>query len=153
MGVPLYPAGYRCDLTISEVIQRFGQMDHESLEKTGNPSPWRAESWLSVILEGLLRPCQRQDRRIQAYIRKDRVGEENFRVFKLMDVGDFVGIKGSFFRTKTGELTILADHIRLLSKSVRPLPEKWHGLTDVETRYRQRYLDLIANDAVKIFLS
>jgi lysyl-tRNA synthetase class 2 len=66
-----------------------------------------------------------------------------------MDVGDFIGIEGSFFRTKTDELTILADQIHLLSKSMRPLPEKWHGLTDVETRYRQRYLDLIANDRVR----
>ncbi len=150
MGVPLYPAGYRCDLTISEVIQRFGQMDHESLEKTGESFSMAGRI---MALRDFGKACfvHVKDRtgRIQAYIRKDRVGEENFRVFKLMDVGDFVGIKGSFFRTKTGELTILADHIRLLSKSVRPLPEKWHGLTDVETRYRQRYLDLIANDEVK----
>jgi lysyl-tRNA synthetase class 2 len=86
---------------------------------------------------------------IQAYIRKDRVGEEQFNVFKLTDIGDFIGIKGSPFKTRTGELTILANEIKLLSKSLRPLPEKWHGLTDVETRYRQRYLDLIANDEVK----
>jgi lysyl-tRNA synthetase class 2 len=150
MGVPLYPAGYRCDLTISEVIQRFGQMDHESLEKTGGSFSMAGRI---MALRDFGKACfvHIKDRtgRIQAYIRKDRVGEEHFRVFKLMDVGDFIGIKGSFFRTKTGELTILADHIRLLSKSARPLPEKWHGLTDVETRYRQRYLDLIANDAVK----
>jgi lysyl-tRNA synthetase class 2 len=87
--------------------------------------------------------------RIQAYIRKDRIGEEQFRIFKLMDIGDFIGMQGSFFRTKTGEFTILAHDIRLLSKGLKPLPEKWHGLTDVETRYRQRYLDLIVNDAVK----
>ena len=66
-----------------------------------------------------------------------------------MDIGDFIGIRGTFFRTRTGELTILADEVKLLSKSLRPLPEKWHGLTDVETRYRQRYLDLIVNEGVR----
>jgi lysyl-tRNA synthetase class 2 len=66
-----------------------------------------------------------------------------------MDLGDFIGLQGSFFRTKTGELTLLADDVSLLSKSLRPLPEKWHGLSDVETRYRQRYLDLIANEEVR----
>jgi lysyl-tRNA synthetase class 2 len=87
--------------------------------------------------------------RIQAYVRKDKVGEDRYKIFKLMDLGDFIGLQGSFFRTKTGELTLLADDVNLLSKSMRPLPEKWHGLSDVETRYRQRYLDLIANEEVK----
>jgi lysyl-tRNA synthetase class 2 len=77
------------------------------------------------------------------------ITDDQFKVFKLMDIGEFIGIKGSFFKTRTGELTILANDIRLLSKSSRPLPEKWHGLTDVETRYRQRYVDLIVNDQVK----
>jgi lysyl-tRNA synthetase class 2 len=86
---------------------------------------------------------------IQAYIRKDKVGEEQYEVFRHMDMGDFIGVQGTFFRTRTGELTLLADRITLLSKSMRPLPEKWHGLTDKETRYRQRYLDLIVNDHVK----
>jgi lysyl-tRNA synthetase class 2 len=86
---------------------------------------------------------------IQVYVRKDKVSPEAFEVFKLMDVGDFLGVKGPLFRTRTGELTILAETVKLLSKSQRPLPEKWHGLTDVETRYRQRYLDLIVNDQVR----
>jgi lysyl-tRNA synthetase, class II len=77
------------------------------------------------------------------------VGEDAFHAFKLMDIGDIIGIEGAFFRTRTGELTLLADHVRLLTKSLRPLPEKWHGLTDKETRYRRRYLDLIVNDDVK----
>jgi len=150
MGIPLYPAGYRCDLTISEVNQRFGQLDHEGLEKTRETFSIAGRI---MALRDFGKACfihiKDSTGRIQAYIRKDRVGEESYKIFKLMDVGDFIGIKGSFFRTKTGELTILAEHIRLLSKAMRPLPEKWHGLTDVETRYRQRYLDLIANDAVK----
>lgn len=91
---------------------------------------------------------------IQGYIRKDVVGDDNFAWFKdYIDVGDFIGIKGNLFKTKTGELTINVKEFRLLTKAVRPLPEKWHGLKDVETRYRQRYLDLISNPEVKeIFL-
>jgi lysyl-tRNA synthetase class 2 len=150
MGVRLYPAGYHCDLTVSEAIDRFGKMDSESLEKeTGTYS--MAGRIMALRDFGKASFIHIKDRtgRIQAYVRKDRVGEENFKIFKLMDVGDFIGLRGSFFRTKTGEMTILADQIRLLSKSVRPLPEKWHGLSDIETRYRQRYLDLIANDHVR----
>jgi len=86
---------------------------------------------------------------IQVYIRKDKLGDDKFEVFKCVDIGDFVGVKGPLFRTRTGELTVLAEDLSLLTKAVRPLPEKWHGLTDRELRYRQRYLDLIANDWVK----
>ncbi len=89
---------------------------------------------------------------LQVYIRKDRVGNDAFNVFKRLDIGDIIGVKGSLFRTKTNELTLLATFVVLLTKSIRPLPEKWHGLTDVETRYRQRYLDLIVNqNAREIF--
>ncbi len=87
--------------------------------------------------------------RIQIYVRKDRVGDENYRLFKLLDIGDVVGVQGVMFRTRTGELTVFADRLELLAKSLLPLPEKWHGLTDVELRYRQRYLDLIANPEVR----
>ncbi len=92
-----------------------------------------------------------QDRagRIQGYIKKDRVKGEVFELFKRLDIGDIVGIKGSPFKTRTGELTIMVDEVVLLTKSIRPLPEKWHGLTDVELRFRQRYLDLIVNPGVR----
>ncbi|MBE9593738.1 MAG: lysine--tRNA ligase, partial [Proteobacteria bacterium] len=86
---------------------------------------------------------------LQAYIRKDRVGEENFKIFSFIDIGDHVGLNGQVFRTKTNELTILASSVVLLTKAQSPLPEKYHGLVDIETRYRQRYLDLIVNDNVK----
>jgi lysyl-tRNA synthetase class 2 len=93
---------------------------------------------------------QVQDRkgRLQVYVSRDLVGEESFDQFKKLDLGDIVGLSGQPFRTKTGELSLRADAIRILTKSLQPLPEKWHGLTDVETRYRQRYLDLIANPEV-----
>ncbi|POZ89370.1 MULTISPECIES: lysine--tRNA ligase [Petrotoga] len=85
--------------------------------------------------------------RIQIYIRLDLVGQESYDFFKeYIDIGDWVGIKGYPFKTRTGELTLLALEIKLLSKALRPLPEKWHGLKDKEVRYRQRYVDMIAND-------
>ncbi len=87
---------------------------------------------------------------LQAYVRKDRVGEEAYdRFLKTTDVGDIAWVEGTLFITRTGELTVQADRFRLLTKAIRPLPEKWHGLVDVETRYRQRYVDLIVNDDVK----
>jgi len=85
----------------------------------------------------------------QAYIRKDKVGDEAYALFKQLDIGDFVGIRGSLFKTKTGEWTILAFELRLVCKAIRPLPEKFHGLKDPEKRYRQRYLDLIMNPEVR----
>ena len=84
--------------------------------------------------------------RIQSYVRRDEIGEEEYASFKKLDLGDFIGIKGKLFRTKTGEITVRAKEYGLLSKALRPLPEKWHGLTDNEQIYRQRYLDLIVND-------
>ena len=87
--------------------------------------------------------------RIQVYVRKDVIGEENYALIKLMDIGDTVGITGTAFRTHMGELSIKATSVEMLSKSLRPLPEKWHGLKDVETRYRQRYVDLIVNPEVR----
>ncbi|MGD8285549.1 MAG: lysine--tRNA ligase [Desulfobacterales bacterium] len=90
---------------------------------------------------------------LQAYVRKDRVGDDAYRLFKKLDIGDFIGLKGSLFKTRTGEWTLLADEFELLCKATRPLPEKFHGLRDPEKRYRQRYIDLIINaDVREIFL-
>src|SRR5207245_6271928 len=83
---------------------------------------------------------------IQAYIRQDALPELDFNIFNLLDFGDWAGVEGRLFRTKTNELTIWASRLYFLAKCLLPLPEKWHGLTDVEIRYRQRYLDLIANE-------
>ncbi len=87
--------------------------------------------------------------KMQVYIKRDTVGEDNFKFFKKLDIGDIVGFSGTMFRTKTGEPTLQADSFKLICKSMRPLPEKFHGLTDVETRYRQRYVDLIVNPEVR----
>jgi len=87
-----------------------------------------------------------RDGKIQSYVRRDEIGDEEYADFKKLDLGDFIGIRGPLFRTKTGEITIRAKEYRLVSKALRPLPEKWHGLTDNEQIYRQRYLDLIVNE-------
>lgn len=87
--------------------------------------------------------------KIQVYIRKNEVAEKTFQLFKLLDIGDIVGVKGRVFRTRAGELSIYASELTLLSKALYPLPEKWHGLKDKELRYRQRYLDLIMNEESK----
>ncbi len=88
-------------------------------------------------------------RRLQVYVKLDAVGERGFQLFRLLDLGDLIGVSGHLFRTKTNELTVWVDGLELLSKALLPLPEKWHGLADVELRYRQRYLDLIATDKVR----
>ncbi len=91
--------------------------------------------------------------KIQIYARKDVLKEEGYALFKELDIGDIIGVEGKLFRTRTGEPTVLVEKIKLLAKSLRPLPEKWHGLKDVEVRYRQRYLDLISNPSSReVFL-
>ncbi len=90
--------------------------------------------------------------RIQVYVRQDSMPEVDFKIFKLLDLGDWVGVDGRLFRTKTNEFTIWASRLEFLAKCLVPLPEKWHGLQDVEIRYRQRYLDLIVNpDSRRVF--
>ena len=95
--------------------------------------------------------CNVQDLKgnIQSYVARDSIGEENYKEFKKLDVGDVIGIEGEVFKTKTGEMSIHASHVTLLSKSLQILPEKFHGLTNTDTRYRQRYVDLIMNPEVK----
>src|SRR5436189_2694552 len=94
-----------------------------------------------------------QSGRLQAYSQKNVLGDEQFDIFRHLDLGDFIGAKGALFTTKTGEISIKLSSFAILAKSLRPPPEKWHGLADTEIRYRQRYLDLIANPDVKeVFL-
>jgi lysyl-tRNA synthetase class 2 len=113
-----------------------------------------------VTLAGRLMACREHGKakfydlkdstgRIQLYVKADIVGEAGFELTADLDIGDFVGVKGETFKTRTGEPSVKAASIEILSKSLRPLPEKWHGLTDIETRYRQRYVDLVMNDDVK----
>src|SRR5256885_1371727 len=92
---------------------------------------------------------QQDGQRLQFYVKKDAIGDHGFELWKLLDLGDHIGVRGYLFRTRTGELTIHAEELTFLSKDLLPLPEKWHGLTDVELRYRQRYVDLIMNQEVR----
>ena len=87
----------------------------------------------------------RDGQRLQIYVKKDAIGDAGYELWKLLDLGDHIGVRGYLFRTRTGELSIHAEELTFLSKDLLPLPEKFHGLTDVELRYRQRYLDLIMN--------
>jgi lysyl-tRNA synthetase class 2 len=97
---------------------------------------------------------QQNGERLQFYVKKDAVAERDFQLFKMLDIGDIVGVEGYLFRTRTGELSIHAEKLEFLSKTLLSMPEKWHGLEDVEVRYRQRYLDLIANPEVrKVFVT
>jgi len=149
-GLNLYPSGFRRDITVEEVVSRFGKMDQNAL-KGINDTFTLAGRVMSIRNFGKAVFIHIKDGtgQLQAYIRKDRVGDDDFEIFTHIDIGDHVGLTGQPFRTKTDELTLLANSVVLLSKSQRPLPEKYHGLIDVETRYRQRYLDLIVNDNVR----
>jgi lysyl-tRNA synthetase class 2 len=108
----------------------------------------RITSWRDMGKANFIDVVDR-DGRIQVYVRRDDIGEEGFAAFKGWDIGDIVGVKGVVFRTRRGEISVRAGEIKLLAKSLRPLPEKFHGLKNTELRYRQRYLDLIVNPEVK----
>lgn len=154
-GVDPFPNNFRVTHTSEIIHQAFDSLSDEALGASAETCSV-AGRIVAIRDFGKASFIQVQDRkgRIQAYIRKDIVGDEAFKVFKKVDIGDIIGVKGRVFRTKTRELTIQVGAFQLLTKSLRPLPEKWHGLTDVEIRYRQRYLDLIVNpEAKKIFLT
>jgi lysyl-tRNA synthetase class 2 len=150
MGIELFPNAFPAEHTSADIIAQYGDQSAEALQALKETFSL-AGRIMAIRHFGRAAFVQLQDRkgRIQAYLRQDILGEKPFALFKRLDTGDFVGVRGRLFRTKTGELTIEASLLQLLAKSFRPLPEKWHGLTDVETRYRQRYLDLIVNPGVK----
>ena len=148
-GTEPYPARARRSHTAAEAIAAF-----EEAEASGSQAP-------TVHVTGRLRAIRVMGKstfahiedgsgRIQIYLKRDNVGEEAYEIFKRdFDLGDFIGVEGHLFRTHTGEATVNVQSYELLSKALHPLPEKWHGLKDVETRYRRRYLDLIANEDVQ----
>ena len=151
-GIDLYPNDARVGDTTASVSERFGQMTPEELEKV--TERFTLAGRLMAVRDfgkGAFISIQDRKGRLQAFLRKNQMGEKAFALFKRLDIGDIVWISGRVFKTKTGELTIDVEEngLRLLSKSLHPLPEKWHGLTDVEIRYRQRHLDLIVNPEVR----
>jgi len=149
-GINPYANTFKAEHTSAQIAARFAGQPKEDIEACTD-SFSLAGRIISLRNFGKAAFVHIQDRSgsLQAYIRKNEIGDESFAVFKKVDIGDFIGIQGRAFVTKSDELTIQASEFCLLTKSLRPLPEKWHGLQDVETRYRQRYLDLIANENVR----
>ncbi|HEB36892.1 MAG TPA: lysine--tRNA ligase [Candidatus Aminicenantes bacterium] len=146
--IELFPHKVKTTHTIFEVTEGFSSSSPEDLEKKK----------VRVILAGRVMSIRGMGRatflhiagsrsRIQAYLKEDKVGKKNYKLFSLIDIGDFVSVEGDVFKTRTGELTVFVDSYTFLAKCLHPLPEKWHGLQNVELRYRKRYLDLIMNPA------
>ncbi len=150
LGHDAYPREFRWTDTVAALVERYGQTPGSELE--ANKREVRvAGRIVSLRLMGKagFAHLQGSGKRIQVYVKKDVVGERGFELFHLLDLGDSIGVRGHLFRTKTNELSIWVEELFFLSKALLPLPEKWHGLTDVELRYRQRYLDLIANEKAR----
>ncbi len=147
-GVNPYPNDFRPQHTAADLHAAYGAIETIEAEP---PTFVVAGRIMARRSFGKAAFIQVQDRtgRMQLYVRKDSIGDESFANFETFDIGDIIGAVGVPFRTKTGELSLHLSEIRLLAKSLLPLPEKFHGLTDVETRYRQRYLDLIVNPEVR----
>jgi lysyl-tRNA synthetase class 2 len=153
LGVDPYPRSFQRTDTVTDLVTAHGSKTAEALEATpvqtttaGRVMAIRSfgKANFLVISDGRSR--------IQIYVKKDAVSERDFAIFKLLDFGDYIGVAGKLFRTKTNELTIFASALEFLVKCFIPLPEKWHGLSDIEIRYRQRYLDLIVNpDSRRVF--
>lgn len=150
MGRQPYAGRYEVTGTAQDILTTHGTKNKEEFEKE------RVTLSLAgriVALRSFGKACfvhiQDSSGRFQLYFQKNTLGEDNFNLFKKLDIGDFIGVQGFLFRTRTDELTLDVESFFLLAKSLRPLPEKWHGLTDVEIRYRQRYVDLIVNPEVK----
>jgi len=140
---PFFITKYDVDKHSSDIKDDFDELDGKSVKIAGR--------LMSKRVMGKASFCHVQDLtgRIQAYVARDSVGEDEYKAFKKLDIGDIVGVTGTVFKTQTGEISLHATDVVLLSKSLKPLPDKFHGLTDTDTRYRQRYVDLIMNEDVK----
>jgi lysyl-tRNA synthetase class 2 len=153
LGIDIYPRRFERQHTVAQLVDVHGGRSHDELDAE-RPETVTAGRIVAVRSFGKANFLVISDgqAKIQIYIRQDSLPPLDFQIFKLLDFGDWIGVAGRLFRTKTNELTIWASRLHFLSKCLLPLPEKWHGLTDVEIRYRQRYLDLIVNpDARRVF--
>ena len=149
-GAALYPNDFKPTHSAYEIAARYADANDDDLVDA--PREIRIAGRIMAIRRmGKASFFHLQDgrARLQVYVQQNKLGEEGFALFRGLDVGDIVGVWGHLFRTRTKELTLDADGLRLLTKCLRPLPEKWHGLADVEARYRQRYLDLMVNPQVR----
>ena len=150
LGQQAYPYKFEFTHAIPQILEGYGGKTAEELEQN-RVNVKVAGRIVSIRLQGKagFAHLQQNGKRLQIYVKLDFVGEKGFALYKLLDLGDHIGVRGYLFRTRTGELTIHAEELTFLSKDLLPLPEKWHGLTDVELRYRQRYVDLIMNQEVR----
>jgi lysyl-tRNA synthetase class 2 len=153
LGGKLYSNHFRPSHHLADLLQLAGQIPTEAPEDAGEYRPtFRIAGRITGMRKfgkAAFLHVQDETDRLQVYVKNDGIGPEMFARFKKWDIGDIAGFEGKLFKTKTGELTLNAENIVLITKSLRPLPEKFHGLTDVETRYRQRYVDLIVNPEVR----
>lgn len=147
-GIQPYGVRFEGKVPLSEIVEKY---EGAALLETQPGSYKIAGRMVSLRRFGKAAFAHLQDAtgRLQVYFKKDYLGEAGFDLFEKLDIGDHVGVEGVLFRTKTDELTLQARELTLLAKALRPLPEKWHGLTDVELRYRMRYVDLIANPEIR----
>lgn len=150
-GTPLFPNGYPVAHRIKDIVEALGSKSAEELEAAQEVSFTIAGRIMSVRSFGksIFMHLLDSEGKIQIYVQQNKLGKESYELAKKLDIGDIIRIAGPVFRTRTGELTLLVNELVLLSKSLRPLPEKYHGLKDVETRYRQRYVDLIVSESVR----
>jgi len=150
LGQPTYRTKYEFTHTVEQILAEYSAKTPEELEKA-RANVRVAGRIMAIRLMGKagFAHLQQSGKRLQIYVKKDAVGEKGFELYKLLDLGDHIGVSGYLFRTRTGELTVHVEEITFLSKDLLPLPEKWHGLTDVELRYRQRYVDLVMNPEVR----
>jgi lysyl-tRNA synthetase class 2 len=150
LGDDPYPHKFEQTSTPAQIVAAHSQSDAATLESQ-RVNVRTAGRLLTLRLHGKagFAHIQGDGARLQIYVKVDAVGERTFHLFQLLDMGDIIGISGHLFRTKTNELTVWVDALKLLSKALLPLPEKWHGLADVELRHRQRYVDLIVNSRVR----
>jgi lysyl-tRNA synthetase class 2 len=154
LGQPTYRSKYETTHSIPQILAEYTAKNGEELEAS-RTNVRVAGRIMAIRLMGKagFAHLQQAGQRLQIYVKKDAVGEKGFELYKLLDLGDYVGASGYLFRTRTGELSIHVEELTFLSKDLLPLPEKWHGLTDVELRYRQRYVDLVMNPEVReVFL-
>ena len=154
LGHPAYPRKYDYSHTVAQILADYNTKTTEELEST-RVMVRVAGRIMTIRLMGKagFAHLQQDGKRLQIYVKKDAIGDAGYELWKLLDLGDHIGVRGYLFRTRTGELSVHAEELTFLSKDLLPLPEKFHGLTDVELRYRQRYLDLIMNPEVRaVFL-
>ena len=154
LGQRTYPTRYEFTHTIPTILAEYSAKSAEQLENAQvNVRITGRIMAIRLMGKAGFAHLQQSGQKLQIYVKKDAVGDKGFELYRLLDLGDHIGVSGYLFRTRTGELTVHVEEITFLSKDLLPLPEKWHGLTDTELRYRQRYVDLVMNPEVReVFL-